>query len=435
MLRSRCGRVCRSPDVRDRLPIPVAEKAVLDACFRALAGTPTPYARRRHISRGGMAGRVTATRACRANRAAPYATADMPSMGRARGRALPMDEATRDAPESPGPASANPGRPVRSTSTRPDRTWTRGRHARASRSSCPSGPHVPAPPLVGERLAPVHPASPRRQPNSSGCTTCTFDIDPPPSGYSVPRQRLERQSHVVGYASAAMPAQCATLDPDAAPPLPADDPAIFEMDLRGLRRHWADRAALPAISAETMTGADRRAQALGYPGLRLMEHAGTAVAAAVRALASDLDRWGTGPIVILCGPGNNGGDGFVAARRLALAGASVDRRSRRRRRRGRAERQPPGTGTGSRATPGSSRSSSRSPATSPCSAWVSRRRRSSSMRCSARASAARCANRSAPRSRSSAGRERRASRSSLSTPRPRSTSRVASPPTRRSSQT
>ena len=57
-----------------------------------------------------------------------------------------------------------------------------------------------------------------------------------------------------------------------------------------------------------------------------MEHAGTAVAAAVRALAVDLERWGTGPIVILCGPGNNGGDGFVAARRLALAGASVDRR-------------------------------------------------------------------------------------------------------------
>ena len=54
-----------------------------------------------------------------------------------------------------------------------------------------------------------------------------------------------------------------------------------------------------------------------------MEHAGTAVAAAVRALAVDVGRWGTGPIVILCGPGNNGGDGFVAARRLSMAGANV----------------------------------------------------------------------------------------------------------------
>jgi NAD(P)H-hydrate epimerase len=120
-----------------------------------------------------------------------------------------------------------------------------------------------------------------------------------------------------------MPATAQPSTPDAAPPLPADDPPIFEMDLRGLRRHWARQAALPAISAETMTGTDRRAQALGYPELRLMEHAGTAVAAAVRALATDLGRWGSGPIVVLCGPGNNGGDGFVAARRLALAGASV----------------------------------------------------------------------------------------------------------------
>ena len=72
-----------------------------------------------------------------------------------------------------------------------------------------------------------------------------------------------------------------------------------------------------------MTGADRRAQALGVPGGRLMEHAGTAVAAATRALAVDQGRWGSGPILILAGPGNNGGDGFVAARRLALAGASV----------------------------------------------------------------------------------------------------------------
>lgn len=123
-----------------------------------------------------------------------------------------------------------------------------------------------------------------------------------------------------------MPTTRSTTDPHGppqGPPLPAADPAIFELDLRGLRRHWAASADLPPIGAEAMTGADRRAQALGIPEERLMEHAGTAVAAAVRALAVDTGRWGTGPIVILCGPGNNGGDGFVAARRLALAGAQV----------------------------------------------------------------------------------------------------------------
>lgn len=106
-------------------------------------------------------------------------------------------------------------------------------------------------------------------------------------------------------------------------PLPANDPTIFELDLRGLRNRWAATASLPAIGGEAMSGADRRAQALGVSEERLMEHAGTAVAAAVRALAVDTDRWGHGPIVILCGPGNNGGDGFVAARRLGLAGAEV----------------------------------------------------------------------------------------------------------------
>ena len=114
----------------------------------------------------------------------------------------------------------------------------------------------------------------------------------------------------------------ATSDP-AVHRLPADDPDLFELDLRGLRTRWADRSALPAIGAEAMRGADRRAQALGVREERLMEHAGTAVAAAVRALAVDTDRWGSGPIVILCGPGNNGGDGYVAARRLALNGAKV----------------------------------------------------------------------------------------------------------------
>lgn len=109
--------------------------------------------------------------------------------------------------------------------------------------------------------------------------------------------------------------------PDA--PLPADDSELFACDLRGLRARWAASAERSPISAAAMTGADRRAQALGVPSQRLMEHAGTAVAAAVRAIAVDLGRWGSGRILILCGPGNNGGDGLVAARRLARAGADV----------------------------------------------------------------------------------------------------------------
>jgi NAD(P)H-hydrate epimerase len=94
------------------------------------------------------------------------------------------------------------------------------------------------------------------------------------------------------------------------------------MSLDELELRWADAAARGAISAEAMTGTDRKAQALGVPGQALMEHAGTAVAAAARALAERngrLDR----PVLVLAGPGNNGGDGFVAARHLAGWGMTV----------------------------------------------------------------------------------------------------------------
>jgi len=106
-------------------------------------------------------------------------------------------------------------------------------------------------------------------------------------------------------------------------PLPADDPQLFDLDLRGLRSRWAATAARPPIGSEAMTGADLKAQKLGVPGQRLMEHAGVAVAAAVKAIAEATERWRRGPILVLAGPGNNGGDGFVAARHLAKAGADV----------------------------------------------------------------------------------------------------------------
>src|SRR5215217_6534145 len=106
-------------------------------------------------------------------------------------------------------------------------------------------------------------------------------------------------------------------------PLPADDPELFDLDLRGLRGRWAESARKLPIGAEAMAGIDLKAQKLGMSGQKLMEHAGVAVAAATKALAEATGRWKRGPILILCGPGNNGGDGLVAARHLARAGADV----------------------------------------------------------------------------------------------------------------
>src|SRR5262245_11952621 len=68
-----------------------------------------------------------------------------------------------------------------------------------------------------------------------------------------------------------------------------------------------------------MGRADTLAIQRGVPGLTLMENAGRGVADAATGLAPRLGA----AIAVVCGPGNNGGDGFVAARLLRERGYRV----------------------------------------------------------------------------------------------------------------
>ncbi len=77
---------------------------------------------------------------------------------------------------------------------------------------------------------------------------------------------------------------------------------------------------MEVLTVAQMRQAEKRAEAeAGMPTLIMMENAGRAIFAAIAAVASPAGK----RIAVICGGGNNGGDGFVAARHLAAAGAAV----------------------------------------------------------------------------------------------------------------
>lgn len=79
----------------------------------------------------------------------------------------------------------------------------------------------------------------------------------------------------------------------------------------------AQNDTLAVLTCAEMAAADRAAMAAGVSGTTLMAAAGAGIATAIEA------RFAPQPTVVLCGPGNNGGDGFVVARLLADKGWKV----------------------------------------------------------------------------------------------------------------
>ena len=77
----------------------------------------------------------------------------------------------------------------------------------------------------------------------------------------------------------------------------------------------------PVVTAKEMSGIDRFAiEKIGIPGMILMENAGREVIAVIKEMLGTVENKN---IIIFCGKGNNGGDGFVIARYLLNMGANV----------------------------------------------------------------------------------------------------------------
>src|SRR5712671_5749242 len=83
--------------------------------------------------------------------------------------------------------------------------------------------------------------------------------------------------------------------------------------------HSRWRCQMKIVTAAEMRDIDRATtELIGVPSLELMENAGSAVAEFVLERFPHAER-----IQVVCGRGNNGGDGFVAARKLQEAGKQV----------------------------------------------------------------------------------------------------------------
>ena len=110
---------------------------------------------------------------------------------------------------------------------------------------------------------------------------------------------------------------------------PAPDEVIHEGDHLiamgepvGLRRleHIGDGARMKITTAAEMREIDRATtERFGVPSLTLMENAGAAIAQFILEEYGEANR-----VAVICGKGNNGGDGFVVARKLHRAGRVVE---------------------------------------------------------------------------------------------------------------